>query len=172
MNAINFKIFENLLKKRFIWKYFANSFHFENAVTYWGAFETSMMEPFAKVVKACVHYFLKIFYFQPNDSSSKTMKKCFLFYLKSFRSRDIQIFVFLSSHLFLPLSHCVRDCLKINLKACVRYFSSSFYFSPNDSLQKLWKMFFISSNKLFSFLRYSNFCVFVFPSFFPCQPLL
>ena len=27
-------------------------------------------------------------------------------------------------------------------------------------------MFFISSKKLFSFLRYSNFCIFVFPSFF------
>ena len=38
--------------------------------------------------------------------------------------------------------------------------------------QKLWKMFFISSKKFFSFLRYSNFCISVFPSFFPCQPLL
>ena len=39
-------------------------------------------------------------------------------------------------------------------------------------LQKLWKMFFILSKKLFSFLRYLNFCIFVFPSFFPCQSLL
>ena len=35
------------------------------------------------------------------------------------------------------------------------------------ALQKLWKMFFISSRKLFSFLRYLNFCIFVFPLFFP-----
>ena len=37
------------------------------------------------VFKACVHYFLRNFYFQPNDSSAKTMKneKCFLFHLKS-----------------------------------------------------------------------------------------
>ena len=35
------------------------------------------------------------------------------------------------------------------------------------ALQKLWKTFFISSKKLFSFSRYSNFCIFVFPSFFP-----
>ena len=33
-------------------------------------------------------------------------------------------------------------------------------------------MLFISSRKLFSVLRYSNFCMFVFPSVFPCQPLL
>ena len=38
------------------------------------------------------------------------------------------------------------------------------------ALQKLWKMFFISSKKLFLFLRYLNFCIFVFPFFSPCQP--
>ena len=39
----------------------------------------------------------------------KNYKKCFLFYLKSsFRSRDIQIFVFLSFLLFLPVDHCFR----------------------------------------------------------------
>ena len=36
----------------------------------------------------------QFFIFSPNDSPSKT-EKCFLFHLKSsFRSRDIQIFVF------------------------------------------------------------------------------
>ena len=35
------------------------------------------------------------------------------------------------------------------------------------AFQKLWKIFFISSKKLFSFSRYSNFCNPVFPSFFP-----
>ena len=35
-----------------------------------------------------------------------------------------------------------------------------------------WKVFFISSKRLFSFSRYSDFCIFVFPSFFPCQSLL
>ena len=43
--------------------------------------------------------------------------KMFLFHLKSsFRSRDIQIFVFPSSPLFLPVSHCFRGWWKINLK--------------------------------------------------------
>ena len=54
-------------------------------------------------VKACVRYFLLNFCFSPNDSPSKTV----LFHVKSsFCSRDIQIFVFPSSPLFLPVSHC------------------------------------------------------------------
>ena len=52
--------------------------------------------------------------------------------------------------------------------------SGMFYqiFQQMIALQKLWKMIFISSKKLFSFSRYPNFCIFVFPSFFPYQPLL
>ena len=42
------------------------------------------------------------------------------------------------------------------IKACGRYFLSNFCFYEMIGLQKLWKMFFISSKKLFSFLRYSN----------------
>ena len=40
------------------------------------------------------------------------------------------------------------------------------------ALQKLWKTFFVSSKKLFSFSRYSNFCIFVFPYFFPVSHCL
>ena len=46
-----------------------------------------------------------------------------------------------------------------------------FIFNQMIALQKLWKMFFISFKKLFSFLRHSSFCIFVFPSFSQCQPL-
>ena len=53
---------------------------------------------------------------------------------------------------------------KFLIKACGRYFLSNFCFYEMIGLQKLWKMFFISSKKLFSFLRYSNFLLF-FPSF-------
>ena len=35
------------------------------------------------------------------------------------------------------------------------------------ALQKLWKLFFISSKKLFSFSRSSNYCIPVFPLFLP-----
>ena len=38
-------------------------------------------------------------------------------------------------------------------------------------LQKLWKMIFISSKKLFSFSRYSNFCISVLPFFSNCRPV-
>ena len=67
--------------------------------------------------KTCLRpLFLSNFYFSPNDSSSKTMKNV-LFHLKSsFRSRDIQIFAFLSSPLFSPVSHCFRGHSKKNLK--------------------------------------------------------
>ena len=52
-------------------------------------------------------------------TSLKKYEKWLLFYLKSsFRSRDIQFFVFLSSPLFLPVSHCFRGWWKINLKVC------------------------------------------------------
>ena len=50
-------------------------------------------------------------------------------------------------------------------KAYVRYFFIKFsFFHQMIGLQKLLKMFFISSKKLFSFSRYSNFCNFS-PSF-------
>ena len=55
----------------------------------------------------------------------------------------------------------------LNIKSLCLLFLSEFYFSPNDSPSEIWKLFFISSKKLFSFSRYSNFCTFVFPSFFP-----
>ena len=63
----------------------------------------------------------------------------------------------------------VRKC---SLKLASAIFYQIVIFQQMIALQKLWKMFFISSKKLFSFSRYSNFCIFVSPSFFPCQSLL
>ena len=59
------------------------------------------------------------------------------------------------------------EIVLMSLKLVLAIFNQFFYFSPNDSPSKAMKMFFISSKKLFSFSRYSNFCIFVFPSFFP-----
>ena len=61
-------------------------------------------------------FFIKFLFFA-RWQTFKNYEKCFLFHLKSsFRSQDIQIFVFPSSPLFHPVSHCFRDCSKINLK--------------------------------------------------------
>ena len=59
-----------------------------------------------------------------------------------------------------------------NLKLMSAIFCQNFIIHQIIALQKLWKMFFISSKKLFSFLRYLSFCIFIFPSFCPCRPLL
>ena len=58
------------------------------------------------------------------------------------------------------------------LKLVSAIFYQIFNFNQKIALQKLWKMFFISSKKFFLFSRYSNFSISVFPCFYPCQPLL
>ena len=45
------------------------------------------------------------------------------------------------------------------------HFLSDFYFSPNDRPSKTMKDVFISNKRLFSFLRYSDICISVFPLF-------
>ena len=69
----------------------------------------------------CPLFFIKILFFTiiwwNYEKWKKNYEKCFLFHLKSsFRSRDIQIFVFSSSPLFFPVSHCLRAWSKKNLK--------------------------------------------------------
>ena len=51
-------------------------------------------------------------------------------------------------------------------------FTKFLFFHQIIALQKLWKMLFISSKKLFSFSRYSIFCISVLPSFSTCRSLL
>ena len=58
----------------------------------------------------------------------------------------------------------VSKYLSAIVKACVGYFLSNFYFSPNDSPSKTMKMFYTSFKKPFPFSRYSNFCN-IFPLF-------
>ena len=63
------------------------------------------------VFKASVRYFLSNFIFHQMIALQKP------FHLKcSLRSWNIQIFPFLTSPLFLPVSHCFRGWSKINLK--------------------------------------------------------
>ena len=61
------------------------------------------------LLKLVSAFFFFFFFFQ-QMIADPNYKKCFLFPLKNFfRSRDIQIFVFLSSTLFLPIGHCFRE---------------------------------------------------------------
>ena len=70
---------------------------------------------FLKLVFA-IFYQIFIFH-QIIALSIQNYEKCFFFHLKSFFcSRDIQIFVFSSSTIFLPVSHCCRGWSKINLE--------------------------------------------------------
>ena len=71
---------------------------------------------YAWFLKACVNFFNKFLFFT-KWQSFRNYERYFSFHPKSFfRSRDIKFFVFLSSPLFLPVSHCFRDWSKINLK--------------------------------------------------------
>ena len=64
---------------------------------------------------------------------------------------------------------CPETVRKVVLKlVCIKFF----FFHQMIALQKLLKMLFISSKKLFSFSRYSYFCISVLPFFSTCQPLL
>ena len=66
-----------------------------------------------------------------------------------------------------------KDNMLLSLH-CLKLLSAIFikFFHQMIVLQKLWKMLFISSKKLFSFSRYSNFCISVLFFFSTCQPLL
>ena len=65
------------------------------------------------LLKTCVHYFL----FFHHMIALEKLWKMFLFHLKSsVHVRDIPIFVFRCYPLFLPVGHCFRGWLKINLK--------------------------------------------------------
>ena len=58
-----------------------------------------------------------LFFFFTKWLTFKNYEKCFLFHLKSsFRSCDISLFVFSSSLLFFPVSHCFRGWSKKNLE--------------------------------------------------------
>ena len=66
---------------------------------------------------------------------------------------------------FRSLFYYSWNCQADMVKACIHYFLTNFYFSLNDSPSKTMKDVFISYKKLFSFSRYSNFCISIFPLF-------
>ena len=64
-----------------------------------------------------------------------------------------------------------HSCFPLNiaqfLKLVFAIFIKFLFFHQIIALQRLWEMFFISSKKLFSFSRYSNFYILLSPLFFP-----
>ena len=64
-------------------------------------------------------------------------------------------------------SSSCKQTLTLVLKLVFSIFLKFLFFHQIIALQNLWKMFFSSSKKLFSFSRYSNFCLFFssFPHF-------
>ena len=60
----------------------------------------------------------------------------------------------------------------VSLKLVSAIFIKFLFFHQMIALQKLWKMLFISSKKLFLFSRYSIFCISVLPSLSTCRSLL
>ena len=84
----------------------------------------------------------------------------------------IQVSLYLNSLLEL-IWNCIillypLNCLKLVSAIVIEFL----FFHQMIVLQKLWKMLFISSKKLFSFSRYSIFCISILASFFTCRPLL
>ena len=75
-----------------------------------------------------------------------------------------------------PKNHKARLFPEKSFRSILKLVSAIFikflFFHQMIALQTLWKMFFISSKKLFSFSRYSIFCISVLPSFSACRPLL
>ena len=105
--------------------------------------------------------------------SFKNFKLFFLVIKNSYQK--LQIIEDVKSIFVLFFKQITNSVLAVNkpvfLKHVSAIFDQFFIFNQMIAPQKLRKMFF-SSKKLFSFSRYSDFCILVFPSFSPCQPLL
>ena len=71
----------------------------------------------------------------------------------------------------LQIKYFIEFKMKMSIKKTMLKLVSAIFYQISIfhwiAFQKLWEIFFILSKKLFSFLRYSNFCNPVFPSFFP-----
>ena len=107
--------------------------------------------------------------FKVRSAIQMLVKRIILFI---FRLLNIILLVPMASQYFTGNRTDSQSAIYSLLKACVPYFCQIFISHQMIALQKLWKMFFISSKSLFLFSRYSSFCISVFPSFSPCQPLL
>ena len=107
-----------------------------------------------------------------SKSRIKTLELCHAVFIFTFEHiQQIHLIsLLLTLNMYLLVGHKIKSTKQ--LKSCVHYFNGIFILSTVIALQKLWKILFISSKKLFSFLRYSNFCFSLLLSFSTCRPLL
>ena len=73
-----------------------------------------------------------------------------------------RVFIVPQGHSSRHTKQTSKNVVDTTLKACV----CCLFFHQMIALQKLWKMLLISPKKLFSFLRYSKFCISILPSLF------
>ena len=104
-----------------------------------------------------VEFFAKIFNnFQLLAAfAKKPHHKCQTVVCKEKRNK-----LFYFAYFYIILYDFINCPALVDIKGYVCYFYQFFIFSPNYGPSKTMKDVFISSKKLFSFLRYSNFCNF------------
>ena len=76
---------------------------------------SSFFLKFSLKLVSAIFYHLLIFIYHQMIALRKIWKMFFFHLKSSFRSRDVQVFVFLSSSLFLLVSHCFSSWSKKNL---------------------------------------------------------
>ena len=104
---------------------------------------------------------------------TKTVEQTFVrSYQRTLSLMPLLIYIFLANHQPSLGSYWEEIFIHSMLKLMSAIFHHSFISNQMIALQKIWKMFFISYKKLFLFSRYSSFCISVFSSFSPCNPLL
>ena len=80
-------------------------------------FKSKIIFLLSHVLKLVSAIYIRFLFFHQMIPLQKLWKILFLFHEKSsFRSRDNQVFVFLSFPLFLPVGYCFKVWSKINLK--------------------------------------------------------
>ena len=100
-------------------------------------FKSKIIFLLSHVLKLVSAIFIKFLFFHQMIPLQKLWKILFLFHEKSsFRSRDNQVFVFLSFPLFLPVGYCFKGWSKINLNDVINCLNKNSIHILFDILRK------------------------------------
>ena len=120
---------------------------FPHIFIFWYRFTTTKYQMFKNIRKICTVNKVNVFWAEKTREWREKKNICFFNYFIGYIQLDY-------------------------LKLVSTIFVNFLFFHQMIAPQKLWKMRFISSKKLLSFLRYSNFCIYVFSCFSAFWPLL